>query len=1001
MPALSAPIRILVDHSRDAHSSYALAPLEPDDRYHSTRCWEALSADLLRDYDVLAISGATPVPCADEELDAIEGFVLAGGGLLLAANAGAFEVAAMRPAEEMSVNHVAARFGVRFMCPQEARGRTHLSDGFVRGYRPEDLARGAHAAWGSLDDEEYVAEYVSPLSLPEGADVLLAHRETGEPAAAAFGFGEGRVLVMADTGFAERYGAMCAAVCDWLAEGRASRHGAAESVPDAIGGVGGRKKLRDVTYCYEPGCEDAVPHVAELIDRLVAYLRPIMRNSWQPPCMAALRRGCGEGFGSRHWWSAPWMVGAADAANLYRTVCGLWFRASWDMGVGHGLRRVFAEQAPKHLALRALEALGYGEVAGKLRAEALAEAEDVPPGFDLFRAYEEHPRGFWALSELEAEHGPGLLEKLPRLLPEKDVLKGFPMPFADEIDVVVYYLGQAAGADLFPWFEEIGCSVHPLPLVPKDDEGFESAMRACAEQALRSTALPVSDRMDAIEALAAMNGPKKGERKQNGEEKPPAEVRPPVERLSDADPHTRLVAASELARRNDTRGAEALSELAAADDQALQAMALLLLARCGDASGADRLLDLAPRQDVRFALDAGYALQRLGVPGAEKLSLLELTMADGSRPGGIEVRYDGRSLDVWPTVEGYKVANVMHCRHEVRHFPHNTHVSSFDVGWVHTAPRYRRKNLARIAMGRAFEHRSAKRASCTELGTGTRNVAHTLYRSFGFTDLQIGWNAQRPLEADSVVTVPEGVVIRSYKPGDEQALADLASEVRGPSCYESRWRAEPPGPSQIMKLAERDGQLVGVANGGRNDRDGWIGGVWVKEGDARAEIAAALLARVHADLRECDAKSVRFWDPPETGYVREALAAMRYPIKPAGGVWMWGLLNLPQLLAEIAPLLERRLADSDSKGWTGSVDLLGDRHRARIVFTEGKAAVEPVADVPATIVIACDDDTLTRVVSGVETPFEAYLQTRLTIEPHVHGEITGLLETLFPRALHR
>jgi len=474
------PVRILVDCSKDAHSSQALLPLEPDDRYHSTRCWEPVTAELLRDYDVLAVCGAAPGAYSESELDAIEGFVRAGGGLLLAANAGAFEAATMGSAREMSANHLAARFGVRFASPQEPHAPKHLSDAFVRGYRREDLARSAHPAWGSLDPDEYLAEYASPLSLPEGADVLLSHAATAEPVAAAFAFGEGRLLVMADTTFVREYGAMCAAVCDWLAEGRASRRGTAESIPDAIGGLGGRKKLRDVTYCYEPGCEQPMPRVAELIDRLVAYLRPIMRDSWRPPRLVQLLRGSGDGLQAKRPWApgVAWTVGASDAVNLYRAVHRIWARVAWDLGIGNCCRYAFAEQAPVHVALRALEALGYADDAHRIRAEVCAEGEDVPPGFDLFRQYEAHPRGLWALSKLEDEHGPGLLEKLPRLLPEKGVFSGLPLPFATEADVLVHYLSRAAGADLFPWFERIGCSIHPLPLVAQDDEAFAPAMRA-------------------------------------------------------------------------------------------------------------------------------------------------------------------------------------------------------------------------------------------------------------------------------------------------------------------------------------------------------------------------------------------------------------------------------------------------------------------------------------------------------------------------------------------
>ena len=112
---------------------------------------------------------------------------------------------------------------------------------------------------------------------------------------------------------------------------------------------------------------------------------------------------------------------------------------------------------------------------------------------------------------------------------------------------------------------------------------------------------------------------------------------------------------------------------------------------------------------------------------------------------------------------------------------------------------------------------------------------------------------------------------------------------------------------------------------------------------------------------------------------------------------MWGLLDLPKLLKEITALLERRLEESDYKGWTGSIDLLGEKHRARLTFTEGKVNVESLEGNAPGLVLACDDDTLTRIVRGVETPFEAYLQLCLTIQPQVSEQITKLLEVIFPQ----
>jgi len=43
------------------------------------------------------------------------------------------------------------------------------------------------------------------------------------------------------------------------------------------------------------------------------------------------------------------------------------------------------------------------------------------------------------------------------------------------------------------------------------------------------------------------------------------------------------------------------------------------------------------------------------------------------------------------------------------------------------------------------------------------------------------------------------------------------------------------------------------------------------------------------------------------------------------------------------------------------------------------------------------DETITRIVGGIETPFEAYLQLHLQITPMLNDNVRGLLERLFPR----
>jgi len=112
---------------------------------------------------------------------------------------------------------------------------------------------------------------------------------------------------------------------------------------------------------------------------------------------------------------------------------------------------------------------------------------------------------------------------------------------------------------------------------------------------------------------------------------------------------------------------------------------------------------------------------------------------------------------------------------------------------------------------------------------------------------------------------------------------------------------------------------------------------------------------------------------------------------------MFKIINLPMLLEELSPLLSRRLKDSDYKDWHGKIGIAGDHHKATIIIEDGQVSASEEVVQDADILVSGDDDTITRIIAGRITPFEAYLQVELSIQPMVNDRVTGLLEALFPR----
>ena len=103
------------------------------------------------------------------------------------------------------------------------------------------------------------------------------------------------------------------------------------------------------------------------------------------------------------------------------------------------------------------------------------------------------------------------------------------------------------------------------------------------------------------------------------------------------------------------------------------------------------------------------------------------------------------------------------------------------------------------------------------------------------------------------------------------------------------------------------------------------------------------------------------------------------------------------LLRELSPLLSKRLNESDAyKGWEGTIGIKGSEHQASLTIRDGEIRVSEEVSEDTGIRLSTDDDTLTRFILGVFTPYEAYLQNQLHIVPAVNSSVTRLLETLFP-----
>ena len=168
------------------------------------------------------------------------------------------------------------------------------------------------------------------------------------------------------------------------------------------------------------------------------------------------------------------------------------------------------------------------------------------------------------------------------------------------------------------------------------------------------------------------------------------------------------------------------------------------------------------------------------------------------------------------------------------------------------------------------------------------------------------------------------------------------------------------------------------------------------------EVGAVLLCALHNELVKREYKRIS-WVPEaevEKNYVRKLFHNFGYTSGDEDWVWMFKIVNLPMLLGELSPLLSKRLNESDDyKGWQGTMSIKGSEHRASLIIKDGEIRVSEEIAEGTGICLSTDDDTITRFILGVITPYGAHLQDQLHIAPTVNDSGNTSVGDAFSKAL--
>ncbi|HUS79903.1 MAG TPA: hypothetical protein VM283_01465, partial [Armatimonadota bacterium] len=246
---------------------------------------------------------------------------------------------------------------------------------------------------------------------------------------------------------------------------------------------------------------------------------------------------------------------------------------------------------------------------------------------------------------------------------------------------------------------------------------------------------------------------------------------------------------------------------------------------------------------------------------------------------------------------------------------------------------------------------------------------------------------------------PAGVMVRPREDAEEPKARALAEGVLAEGF--SDWpRALPKrDPRHVTVVAYKEDRLIGVAMGGAGARhEGDLLAVCVpRDTEERARVASALVAALHERLALQGVAKIALRTDADDGFWREMLGHAGYAGKPSGGVSMFGIRDLAQLFGEVRPLYEKRMREGKLPDWRGRVMIVGQRLKAGLEIADGQVQVVSGRPRRGDVVVTAPDRTITRFVTGRETPMEGYLQTDATVEPGAGAGVMGLLETLFPQ----
>ena len=993
-------IRILVDTSRDTGWSNGLIHVKPHKIYQTTNNHDYIKEIVLKNYDVLTICSNTQLKYTETECQLIRDFVENGGGLLLASSTSRFERDVREPITELGINDIASQFGAKFLSLPEGQGELDSDANPLRGYTKKDISFTDHEITNGLRIGDLGLTYCGILHNPSDGKVFLQHSATKDPIGICLQYGSGRVLMINTQLFQQENHLVSTKFLDWLGINRISLTKSTETIPDEIPIEEHVREDGNISIFY-------TDFVANRVDTCMMFAKQLAQDMVAKfPLSKELNLKIDL---------VPSCIHSYSGEDSVITIggCVHTSRLAYSLGVETSdliahitpfsvVMDVMFDGYPFLFGIWGMKILGFEQEAAVMLSDVKQQFRENSQNLntiDIARIYDKRSlKPIWILMKLVERYGEELFVQLAVNRSETDM--NMPRTTFSWIDSLVYFLSRAVDEDLFPWFEEIGTTVHPLPLLPADSEEFVEEVRLYLTSIIRDSTIDTSERINAIESFCEIAD----ENQRSTQEL--------CAKLNVEDRYEQLIASIELIKKFDNRGVTTLKKLAVGtEDDGFNAIVLLNLVKHGiNGDYLDQLIEIATHQDYNYQLETGYLLAKIAHPAAHKFSYDRLTDENDEPVLKIETLQD-KDLNIYALIEGYRIATC-HTTLSTHHFPDYTPIPGTYVRWLHTKPQFRRKGLARFLLSATLSHELVQRHSCISLRTSTRNTAHAMYKDLGFVDGHTIPVYSKTLNYEQAKVV-EGIVIRPYKVGDEV----LMKNARNTFCSDMlNSRPQPAkrhrlSDTQFIYIAEMDGKVLGYVKVQGNEEAKTVlfkefclipnsDDTSTSPAGSCEEIGAMLLCTLHNELVKREYTQISWYLDGEEkkDYIRKLFSNSGYTLADTDWVWMFKIINLPMLLSELIPLLEKRLRASDVfKDWQGTIEINGTEHHASLTIKSGMIHVSADTLPETGLSISTDNATLTCFILGIFTPYDAYLQNQLHIEPTINSSVAGLLETLFPK----